>query len=177
MAESPPHAAFPRPGARAFALAGPWRWFPWFPLMVMAAVTLFATWLAANAGMVWLGALVVSPALVVALVIARDTAGMTLWIDEAGLSYRGAGYTVDAPWPRISAGRDSYGRTARLDDPAVSTSGWFGLLFAFSRRGAPLHGHLAAFWMRSVPLYCFGGDRVVAAIRQSPPPDIARLFA
>lgn len=159
----------PRSGALRFHLVGIWRWFPWFPIAVMVVVTVWVSWLASGSDVWWLTPVVVTPAFVLAIIMAHDMLGMCLWIDDKGVSYRGLGYCVDAPWDRIAMGPDPRGKTLTLTDPLTSTAGWFGVLLALAHSLTPSRGRAARFFMRSVPLYCFDQIAVVAAIRRYAP--------
>lgn len=158
-----------RQKAVALKLSGGWRLLPFYPFGVMVLITLFLVWLARDASAGWLVPMVVFLPFMLAAVICRDAAAMRLWIDEQGLTYRGVGYTLQAPWERVKWGADGHGKALLVEDPAVSTSGWFGFMFQFAKAFAPLHGRRATAAMRSVPVYCFDSARVTQALSENAP--------
>ncbi|WP_147276141.1 hypothetical protein [Pelagibacterium lacus] len=138
----------------------------------MVVVTVCVSWLASGSDAWWLAPVVVTPAFILAIIMAHDMLGLRLWIDGQGVTYRGLGYCVDAPWDRIAVGRDPQGKSLTLIDPSASTAGWFGVLFSVAHSLAPGRGRAARYLMRSVPLYCFDQIAVAAAIRRYAPDDL-----
>lgn len=159
------------PAVAMLSLSGRWRWLPFYPVVVMIAITVFVVLLARDMQTGWLVPAIVSPAWLVALLIAHDMRRMRLWIGAEGIGYRGVGYTLQAPWAQVDAARTDRSFTA--ENPSVKMSGWFGILFAAARGWAPAHHGRAASSMRTIPVYCFDGAELQAALARHAPAGLA----
>src|SRR5690606_31554599 len=134
-----------------------------------AVVTAGGAWLARAGQAWWLLPVALSPASLLALVMAHDPGGIRLCFDARGATPRGLGDSVDPPPRRMSPARGRYADTLRSTDPSSRMAGWFGFLFALARGFAPAHGRRASHVMRSVPLYCFDRHAVATVLRQYAP--------